>query len=58
MDRVDSVVSLLFAASLSLDSLAFEREPTRHNTERTLAAKTSLNAAVIEMRSLGVALTA
>ena len=58
LDRVTSVASLLYTIQMSLDSLTLGADPTTHNHMRASHAKDTLDAALIEMRALGVAIAA
>jgi len=58
LDRVTSVASLLYTIQMSLDSLTLGIDATTHNRERAAHAKASLDAALIQMRALGVAIAA
>jgi hypothetical protein len=58
LDRVAALASLLYAAQMSLDSLVLHADPTSHNQERAEHAKDTLDAALIQMRALGVAIAA
>ena len=58
LDRVTSVASLLYTIQMSLDSLTLGIDATMHNRERAAHAKDSLDAALIQMRALGVAIAA